>query len=93
MAISTKTLRKLDLNRIEKGFAFENDMLVKLNVVGALVIDIHHPAVYRQQNSKIRYPRFIVRTSWLLLKDFLWRLWIEYAKRPFGTVSGKSNNA
>jgi len=80
-AISTKTLQKLDLDRIEEGFAFENDMLVKLNIIGARVIDIPHPAVYRGQRSKIKYPRFIVKTSWLLLKDFLWRLKVKYLTR------------
>ena len=80
-AISAEALRKLDLNGIYRGFAFENDMLVKLHVTGARVIDVSHPAVYRGQKSKIRYPCFIVKTSWLLLKDFLWRLWKEHGKR------------
>lgn len=77
-AISTETLRKLDLDRIEKGFAFENDMLVKLKVIEGRVMDVPHPAVYQGQRSKIRYPRFIVKTSWVLLKDFLWRLKTRY---------------
>ena len=80
-AISTKTLQKLDLDRIKEGFAFENDILVKLNVIGARVVNIPHPAIYQGQHSKIRYPRFIVKTSWLLLKDFLWRLKVKYFRR------------
>lgn len=82
-AISRGALQGLDLDKIEKGFAFENDMLVRLNVAGARVIDIPHPAKYGHERSKIKYPRFIIKTSWLLLKDFLWRLWVEYMKRPF----------
>ncbi|MDP2730367.1 MAG: glycosyltransferase family 2 protein [Dehalococcoidales bacterium] len=77
-AISANTLRKLDMDKIEHGFAFENDMLVKLNAAGARVIDIQHPAIYRGQNSKIRYPGFIVRTSWVLFKDTFWRIWVKY---------------
>jgi glycosyltransferase involved in cell wall biosynthesis len=77
-AISAATLRKLDIPGIEPGFAFENDMLVKLNVVGARVVDIEHPAVYRGQHSKIHYSNFIFQTSWILLKDFLWRIRVKY---------------
>ena len=80
-AISTNTLKKLDLDRIEKGFAFENDMLVKLNWVGARVIDVPHPAVYRGQNSKIRYSSFIFHTSWILLTDFFLRLRVKYFRK------------
>lgn len=77
-AISAETLKKLDFDNIEPGFAFENDMLVKLNVAGARVIDVQHPAVYRGQNSKIRYTNFIFKTSWILFKDSLWRIWTKY---------------
>lgn len=76
-ALSTEILRKLDISKIELGFAFENDMLVKLNVAGARVMDVRHPAVYRGQSSKIHYFDFIIRTSWVLFKDFFWRLWAK----------------
>lgn len=77
-AITKNTLVKLDLDKINKGFAYENDILVKLNVIGAKVMDIPHPAVYRNQNSKISYPQFILATSWLLFSDFFWRVWKKY---------------
>jgi len=77
-AISKETLKKLDLDGVEKGFAFENDMLVKLNVVRAKVQDIPHPAIYRGQRSKINYLKFIFNTSWILFKDFFWRIWMKY---------------
>jgi len=80
-AISARTLQRLDLDKLERGFAFENDMLIKLNVQRARVTDVPHPARYGGERSKIRYPRFIIRTSWVLLKDFFWRLWVKYVKR------------
>ncbi len=80
-AISRETLRKLDFHKIERGFAFENDMLVKLNAVGARVVDVPHPAVYRGQRSKINYLSFVIRTSWLLLRDCIWRVWTKSFKR------------
>jgi glycosyltransferase involved in cell wall biosynthesis len=80
-AIAAVTLKKLDLDLIEKGYAFENDLLVKLNVIGARVMDIPHPAIYRGQRSKIHYTKFIMRTSWILLKDAIWRIWVKYCRR------------
>jgi len=80
-AVSASALAKLDLAKIECGFAFENDMLVKLNVAGARVMDVRHPAVYRGQKSKIHYLKFIVNTSWVLLKDFFWRMGVKYFRR------------
>jgi len=80
-AISAETLRKLDRDRICEGFAFENDILVKLNMLGARVVDVPHPAIYRGQPSKIKYPRFIVLTSWLLLRRFIWRTWVKHVRK------------
>ncbi len=81
-AISAGTLKRLDLKNIETGFAFENDMLVKLNAIDARVLDVPHPAVYRGQQSKIRYSRFIIRTSWVLFKGFFWRVREKRQKDP-----------
>jgi glycosyltransferase involved in cell wall biosynthesis len=80
-AISTKILKHIDLLKIERGYAFENNMLARLNVIGAKVVDIPHPAIYRGQKSKIRYGNFIFKTSWILFKDFIWRIWMKYFQR------------
>jgi glycosyltransferase involved in cell wall biosynthesis len=79
-AISRETLSKIKLDKVEKGFAFENDMLVKLNAINARVMDIPHPAVYRGQQSKIHYPGFILSLSWVLLKDYFWRIRVKYLR-------------
>jgi len=89
-AISVETLKKLALDKIERGFAFENDMLVKLNVVGARVKDVPHPAIYRGQHSKIRYFEFIVNTSWILLRGFFWRIWVKYIIHKHALFSGET---
>jgi len=77
-AVTRSTLQKLDLDIMNKGFAYENDMLVKLNVIGAKVVEIAHPAIYKGQLSKIRYSQFIFQTSGLLLIDFFWRIRKKY---------------
>ena len=80
-AISRDALLKLHLDSIYRGFAFENDMLVRLNVIGAIVVDVPHHAVYQGQTSKIKYPQFMIKTSWMLLKSWIWRLRVKYIKR------------
>ncbi|MFX1517992.1 MAG: glycosyltransferase family 2 protein, partial [Promethearchaeota archaeon] len=79
-AISRQMLLRLDLNRIHKGWPFLNDMLIMLHVLGARVVGIPHQAKYEKERSKINYAHFIVTTSWLLIKDYLWRIWTEYIK-------------
>ena len=81
-------LERVGLDKVETGFAFENDLLVKLHVCSARVVNVSHPARYRGEHSKIKYLHFMVTTSWLLLKDFLWRLRVEYARRPSGKTQG-----
>jgi glycosyltransferase involved in cell wall biosynthesis len=98
-AISRETLGKLPLDKICKGYAFENDMLVKLNVINARVLEIPMPmpasATASKKYSKIRYRSFIMKTSWLLLKDFIWRIGVKYMKRLFNktlAVGEKARN-
>lgn len=78
IAISRKILQQIELDKIEKGFAFENDLLVKMNVTGTNIQNIAHPAIYNGQHSKIDYYTFILQTSWVLLKDSLWRIYAKY---------------
>lgn len=80
-AISSKMLTQLNLDKIETGFPFENDILVKLNVLGARVVDVPHKAKYGKEQSKIRYKKFIINTSWVLLKDFFWRINAKYINK------------
>ncbi len=92
-AISREYLEKLNLDNIYKGWAFENDMLVKLNVLGARVVEVPYLTTYENRNSKIRYPYFIVSTSWVLLRDFLWRLWVKWLARFFTIFRKRSQDA
>ncbi len=77
-AISRKALGLLNLDKIYQGYAFENDMLVKLNVHDAMVVSIPIPARYGNEKSKIKYPQFIARTSLFFLEAVLWRIWNKY---------------
>lgn len=85
-AISSPALKKLDLDKTYRGYAFENDMLVKLNIYDISVKNVAIPAKYADEKSKIHYPTFIVKTSLYLMNALLWRSWKKYVVKlnPIG---------
>jgi len=81
VAVSTKSLRSLSLDRISKRYDFENDFLCHMRMIDARVIDVPIPARYRGEVSTIRIIPTIFRifkTLWrgfwrrILIKNLLW---------------------
>ena len=77
-AIRTSILKELDLDHLARGYQFENDMLIHLNLANAMVKDIQIPAAYYGQWSKMKIYKFIPETSLFLIKRFFYRI---YKKR------------
>jgi glycosyltransferase involved in cell wall biosynthesis len=73
-AATRECLSQLSLDKIYPRYGYLNDFLVKLNVAGFRVADVAMPARYGNEKSKIKYRKYILKVSWLLLKNFLWRL-------------------
>jgi glycosyltransferase involved in cell wall biosynthesis len=86
VAIDTSSLKKLDPDNLNKGYAFENDMMIKANVEGITMANVPIPAKYGREKSKIKYKKFIITTSIFLFRSFLWRIWNKYLKKghPIG---------
>lgn len=79
-AISNKALRMVDLDTLYPRYGYCNELLVRLSACGIKILDIPMPARYGMEKSKIRYSKYIPKVSWLLLKNFLWRLRVKYLK-------------
>ncbi len=79
-AISGDTLKRLNLDSIYTYYGYCNDMLVKLSVIKARILEVPAPYMYRRgpPTSQIRYSRYIPKVSWLLLRDFVWRLKVKW---------------
>lgn len=77
-AITREALRQVDLDSLYPRYGYVNDLLIKLNVAGLKVADVPIPARYGGERSKIRYSKYIVRVSPLLLRGFLWHLKMKY---------------
>jgi glycosyltransferase involved in cell wall biosynthesis len=83
-AITADMLRRVDLDDMYPRYGYPNDMLVRLNVLRARVVDVASVPVYDVgEVSGIKIRRVLFTMSWLLLKRFFWRLWKLYVVRDF----------
>jgi len=82
VAISTAALKKIGLENLQKGYIFENDLLLKAKIAGLRVMNVPVTIRYKiGERSKIKYPHFIINCSYYLLKIFCWRIWWQYFKK------------
>ena len=78
-AISRRALERIDLNKIYPRYGYCNDILVKLNAYGFKAKNINHKPRYNIGEISERKNRtFTFRLSWLLFRDFFWRLKEKY---------------
>jgi glycosyltransferase involved in cell wall biosynthesis len=83
-AINLKMLKLIDWDKMYKRYGQPNDLLVRLNVHNARVLDVPVTPVYNiGEDSGVRPLRMIPRLSWLLFKLFLYRMWQKYVIRDF----------
>ena len=82
-AISHRALERINLDRIYPHYGYLNDLLVKLNVFGFRVMNIEMPSRYGRETSKVRYAPYIGTLSYILIKDFLYRLKMKYIVLSF----------
>ena len=77
-AISREALESLPLDRIDRGYSFENSVLAFLNLENRPVADVPMPAVYGNERSSMRVSRIVVSFPPRLARMFLRRLLYKY---------------
>lgn len=82
-AISRRALESIEFKDMYPRYGYLNDRLVRLNIHGFRIQNIAHPAKYGNEKSTIKYGRYIVRVSNLLLRTFLRRLKMKYVILSF----------
>ncbi len=87
-AVSREVLSRVDLDKVYPRYGYCNDLLTKLNVLNVRVKDVQIPARYGQEKSKIRYGNYIRKVSFLLLKNFFWRIAQKYLVPHFRNLGG-----
>jgi dolichol-phosphate mannosyltransferase len=87
VAITAPTLRRLKLDGIAKDYFFENDMLIRLNVIDARVVDVATAALYGEETSNVRIGRVTWSFPWRLARGFAWRFVKRHIVNDFGPIA------
>lgn len=86
-AVHTAVLRKLPLERLERRYFFETDMLYHLNTIRAVVQDVPMDAVYADEESNLKVskvmPEFLRKHASRLVKRYAY----QYLLRDFNIGS------
>ena len=86
-AIHRRVLEKLSLENIAKGYFFESDMLINLNLLNAVVKDINIPAKYENAESSLNTHRALFHFPRKLLMGFIKRIFLKYYIYDFNMAS------
>lgn len=83
-AVSKETLALLPLDELYPRYGYPNHLLAMLNVYNRRVRDVPiHPVYNVGEKSGIRLWKIIPSLSFLLLRNFFWRMWQKYVIRDF----------
>lgn len=87
VAIDTRVLRLLPVNKLARRYFWESDILFRLGLVRAVVMDIPMPAVYGDETSGLKVPNVILPFFWGHLRNFAKRVFYNYFLRDFSLAS------
>lgn len=87
VAISSKALRLIDLNRLSKRYFFENDMLINLNIFNFRVKDIAIPARYGNEKSSMNIGTVLFSFPYYLFRRYWYRFYRKHVLRDFSPVA------
>ena len=86
-AIHASLVRALQLDRIDKRYFFESDMLFRLNLLRALIVDIPMKAIYGTEKSNLSLSHASVSFLFKHIANFRKRLVYTYLLRDFSIAS------
>jgi dolichol-phosphate mannosyltransferase len=86
-AIHRTALELLPLHKIDRRFFFESDVLFRLYIAGAVVIDVPIPASYRGEKSNLRISRVFFPFFMKHMVNFMKRLFYRYYLRDMNIGS------
>lgn len=86
-AISSVALKKLNLEKLSKRYFFESDMLFRLNLINAKVVDVPMDAIYEDEQSNLHINKIILPFLKGHLKNATKRIIYNYFLRDFSVAS------
>jgi len=86
-AIHADILKNIQLDKLSKRFFFESDMLFRLNISRAVVVDVSIAARYADEQSNLRIIQVLIQFPWKLFINFHKRLFYNYYLRDISAAS------
>lgn len=77
-AIHARVLEKLELDRLDRRYFFESDLLIRLGTARAVVVDVPMEARYADENSSLNIPKTLVEFPPKILRGALRRVFLRY---------------
>ncbi|MBL6932107.1 MAG: glycosyltransferase family 2 protein [Rhodospirillales bacterium] len=86
-AIHIDAAKQLPFEKIDNGFFFESDMLFRLNMMRAVVVDMPMPARYGKEESSLKIRNIILSFIARHYSNAVKRIFYSYFIRDFGVQS------
>lgn len=86
-AISANIARTINFEKVDRRFFFESDMLFRLNVAQAVVLDLPIAARYGSEKSNLSVIRSFISFPFLHLRNFTKRIFYSYYLREMSVAS------
>ena len=87
IAIRSKILAKLEPALLSNTYFFESDMLFRLSIVRARIVELPMSAVYGEEKSNLKISRTLVTFPFLHLRNFVKRIIYNYYIRDWSIGS------
>ena len=77
----------MPLDSVSERYSFENDLLIRLNIIQVSAKDVPSPAEYGDEVSSISLSRVIPELVVLLTRGFWHRMWYRYVLWSFSPIA------
>jgi len=86
-AIHRKALEAIQLDKLRKNYFFESDLLFRLSIVNAVVMDVPMVSVYGDEKSNLKIRKVIFEFPWRHTVNLHKRLFYKYYLREWSVAS------
>lgn len=86
-AIHRKALQGIHLDKVRKSYFFESDMLFRLSIINAVVVDVPMVAVYGEEKSNLKIRKVLLEFPWRHTVNLLKRIFYRYYLREWSVAS------
>jgi glycosyltransferase involved in cell wall biosynthesis len=86
-AIHRKALEAIQLDKLRKTYFFESDLLFRLSIVNAVVMDVPMVSVYGDEKSNLKIRKVIFEFPWRHTVNLHKRLFYKYYLREWSVAS------